>query len=160
MIMLRNCEINRREFNKKLFDLTYGDKSNHQLWHKLYIAFSKLPRSSSMATCCYSKRFWRRKLQFENLSNINIWAIIRTTCWGIVDASQRRCSLSRIRSLDWMHGHYIWKELLLVHLDWNPLTKTYWLKTSWTTIGWKDFKLYKLENHLLDVRNLIFNLEG
>jgi hypothetical protein len=71
-----------------------------------------------------------------------------------MDASQR-CSLSRIWSLDWMHGHYIWNELLLVHLDWNPW-RTYCLKTSWTTIGWKDFKLYKLESHLLDVRNLIF----
>jgi hypothetical protein len=54
---------------------------------------------------------------------------------------------------------YIWKELYYWCI-WIEILeqKTYnWLKTSWTIIiGWKDSECYKLENHLLDVRNLIF----
>jgi hypothetical protein len=51
----------------------------------------------------YSKRFEEEELQFKNLSNI---LSNRRNLLGM-DASQR-CSLSRIWSLDWMHGHYIY----------------------------------------------------
>ncbi len=67
----------------------------------------------------YSKRFEEEELQFKNLSNIlrfeeeelqfkNLSNILsnRRNLLGM-DASQR-CSLSRIWSLDWMHGHYIY----------------------------------------------------